>query len=220
MILTSDAFISPNSSKQWLCFQWQGVLLLHEAAHFFFIMTLILIDINSNIGLHSHGDLLPRTHFHIRNVWFSQGCWEEAWAHPVFARTRSIGLNGSKLGVLCRVSDSTCEVISTMLLVPFLKIIVIFSNMVVYWKCRGKMKHSMFWTHFLSQYLLLGDSLINHVAKVQGREAAWRRSHMPDCSLSFHVETIQASSWDLLEVGDGLHLRGARSQAWEEPAGH
>lgn len=59
--------------------------------------------------------------------------------------------------------------------------------------------------------VLLGSTL----TKVQRRKEVWKRSYLPNCSLSFHLEVMQASSWDLCSVGDvsrGQEARPARSQ--------
>lgn len=60
---------------------------------------------------------------------------------------------------------------------------------------------------------LLGGRL----TKVQRRKEVQKRSYLPDCSLSFHLEMMQESSWDLCSVGDGLPLED-KKQGLGEPA--
>lgn len=85
----SDAFISLNIAKRGIC----NFLMNASSDRWFYcymrqlifkkIITLILIDINNNIILHSYGDLLSRKYLHISNVSFWLDCWEKAWAHSI-----------------------------------------------------------------------------------------------------------------------------------------
>ena len=88
------------------------------------------IDINSNTGLHFHGDLLPRKYLHIYSVWFSKVVWKRPGPLGSIIPTslgRNKGLNDSKSRILFRVLDSAYEVLLLCHELPFQEIKAIFA---------------------------------------------------------------------------------------------